>query len=138
MVSSSLAFFLVALPLLVNSFSTAEDGHIPSELHHLLDQLDRLQANYEAQIATLEARLQEKVRLRQQLEAELSAQKIPLMDGQRAVAMPTSCRDLNGIGHNSKGFYMIKAPGGTKIDTVYCDFTVSPAGNLKIKMRSCG
>jgi len=40
--------------------------------------------------------------------------------------MPTSCKDLQKLGHSSNGFYSIKKvrPNnqGTKLETVYCDF----------------
>lgn len=39
---------------------------------------------------------------------------------------PTSCQELFLIGHQLSGFYQIKAAGGTKIKTVYCDFNQIP------------
>ncbi len=43
--------------------------------------------------------------------------------------MPTSCKDLQLLGHKLNGFYSIKAirpEQGTKIETVFCNFQSSP------------
>ncbi len=43
--------------------------------------------------------------------------------------MPSNCKDLQLLGHKLSGFYSVKASQpkikGNKIETVYCDFTVS-------------
>lgn len=47
--------------------------------------------------------------------------------------MPTSCKDLQQLGHSSNGFYSIKKfqpnDKGTKIETVYCDFKTPTDSN---------
>jgi len=39
--------------------------------------------------------------------------------------MPTSCQDLQLLGHSINGFYSVSNPEAKKIDTVYCDFKSS-------------
>ncbi len=49
------------------------------------------------------------------------------------IGMPTSCKDLQLLGHKLNGFYLVKTPQlnnqGSKIETVYCDFP-SPSSSL--------
>ncbi len=40
--------------------------------------------------------------------------------------MPTSCEELALIGHSLNGFYAVQGEGKKKIETVYCDFNLSP------------
>jgi len=43
--------------------------------------------------------------------------------------MPTSCKDLQQLGHSFNGFYLVRKSkpnsSGAKIETVYCDFQSS-------------
>ena len=39
--------------------------------------------------------------------------------------MPTTCRDLNIIGYTLKGFYLVRNPDISTIETVFCDFKES-------------
>jgi len=51
--------------------------------------------------------------------------------------MPTSCTDLQQLGHKLNGLYLIKTPRptkGVKIEAVFCDFQ-SPLGVSGISKR---
>ena len=110
-----ICFSFLLLATVIGSIS-----HEDQQFYEAVRMLDRLEARYGAQIAGLEAQLRQKVMRRQKLEAKLL----------RAVAMPSNCRDLNGIGHFRKGFYMVKA-NITKMDVIYCDFDLGqPNGKL--------
>jgi hypothetical protein len=41
-----------------------------------------------------------------------------------ANGMPTSCADLNNMGHTLSGFYSVR--GASMMESVYCDFTKLP------------
>ncbi len=51
--------------------------------------------------------------------------------------MPTSCADLNSIGHTLNAFYIVKEKlfNTTKLQTIYCDFqkSTSSDGSKKCK-----
>ena len=54
-------------------------------------------------------------------------------DTDKSNGMPTSCKDLYILGHQLNGFYLIKAfqpKQGTKIETIFCDFTNATRFNL--------
>jgi hypothetical protein len=40
--------------------------------------------------------------------------------------MPTSCEDLQRMGHKISGIFLVK--GSTKFEAVYCDFSPSENG----------
>ena len=37
--------------------------------------------------------------------------------------MPTGCSDVQSLGWTQSGFYTVKSSAGTKVNTVYCDFS---------------
>ena len=51
-----------------------------------------------------------------------------MQDENQPKEMPTSCKDLQKLGHKLNGFYLIKTARpnqGAKIETVFCDFQSS-------------
>ncbi len=40
--------------------------------------------------------------------------------------MPTSCKDLNELGYTLKGFFLVKNPNISAIETIFCDFKETP------------
>ena len=85
--------------------------------------LNRLQKEMMSLKAENEAQ-QEKIR---QLEQTLQGRHVvPAVSG-KATAKPTSCRDINNIGNQNSGFYMVKGPNG--LVSVFCDFSLPIAGN---------
>ena len=55
--------------------------------------------------------------------------------------MPTSCKDLQLLGHKLSGFYSVKVSqpnnSGTKIETVFCDFQSTDLINGMVFMLNC-
>ena len=50
--------------------------------------------------------------------------------------MPTSCQDLQLLGHTLNGLHLIKAThpgGGSKIEVVFCEFNLLPNLNGLVK-----
>ena len=56
---------------------------------------------------------------------------ILLPSSTRSAPFPSSCADLQAIGHSLDGFYLVKNPTTKKIETIFCDFVTS--GKLKTK-----
>lgn len=54
---------------------------------------------------------------------------ILLPSSTRSAPFPSSCADLQAIGHSLDGFYLVKNPTTRKIETIFCDFVTS--GKLK-------
>ena len=56
-----------------------------------------------------------------------------LQDPAKVKGLPSSCKDLQLIGHKLSGLYLVKTsqpPKSTKIETVFCNFTAALNGNI--------
>ena len=85
-------------------------------------------------MSELEAKVQEQQWLLTALQNKQSAavsdyQSDVKNDSRISNGMPTSCADLNGLGHSLSGFYSVR--GASMVESVYCDFTkqASDPGN---------
>jgi len=56
-----------------------------------------------------------------------------MLNNIKVKGIPTSCKDLQQIGHSLNGLYLIKKSlpnnQGTKIQTVFCDFQSTTSSN---------
>jgi hypothetical protein len=48
-------------------------------------------------------------------------------------SMPTNCKDLDRMGHQLSGFFLVK--GSEKMEIVYCDFYPNENGTPTICLR---
>jgi len=58
--------------------------------------------------------------------AETNTEMVQDQSNNVKIGMPTSCKDLQLLGHKLNGFYSVKSSQpnekGTKMETIYCDF----------------
>ncbi len=90
-------------------------------------------AQMEVKIEKLEAKIEQQDSLLTSLSREknersaAATDSVPISNNPSAVAingLPSSCADLNTIGHTLNGFYSVM--GSAKMESVYCDFTKLP------------
>ena len=67
--------------------------------------------------------------------AEINNEMVQAQSNNVKMGMPTSCKDLQLLGHKLNGFYSVKTSQpnvkGTKMETIYCDFQSDANGNLR-------
>ncbi len=66
--------------------------------------------------------------------AELSS-AIKMMEHAELTVTPTSCEDLQRMGHKLSGFYSVK--GSKKMETVYCEFYPNQNGTVTSFSFNC-
>jgi hypothetical protein len=87
-----------------------------------LFKIGKLEAKVEQQDSLLTSLLREKNE-----RTAAATYSVSIGNNQSAVAingLPSSCEDLNTIGHTLSGFYSVM--GFSKMESVYCDFTKLP------------
>jgi hypothetical protein len=96
-------------------------------------QLESKNVQLEVKIGKLEAKVEQQDSLLTSLLREKNERtaaatySVSIGNNQSAVAingLPSSCEDLNTIGHTLSGFYSVM--GFSKMESVYCDFTKLP------------
>jgi hypothetical protein len=95
-------------------------------------QLESKIVQLEVKIEKLEAKVEQQDSLYQNYFSREKNERtatdfVPIGNNQSAVAingLPSSCADLNTIGHTLSGFYSVM--GSAKMESVYCDFTKLP------------
>jgi hypothetical protein len=95
-------------------------------------QLEAKNVQSEAKIGKLEAKVEQQDSLLTSLLREknehtaAATDSVPISNNQSAVAingLPSSCEDLREIGHIWSGIFSVM--GLSKMESVYCDFTLS-------------
>ncbi len=51
--------------------------------------------------------------------------------GLKSSIEPSSCNDLNSLGHRHSGFYLVKAASNSKMDAVFCNFKPNSLSSLQ-------
>ena len=106
-----------------------------SELKSKVTELEAKDVQMQNKMNELELKdveMRNKIAQQDSLLSDLLRESAPMRSNESAVAingLPTSCADLQIIGHTLNGFYSVA--GSAMMESVYCDFSKLPADQSK-------